>query len=170
MFPSRKPLWVFLSLLAAALVLAACSLQSNTAAPNDNQGAIQTSAAETVSAQLNQGQNGINATSTAIAATVIAQIQLTQAAAGTQVIVPSATQAPVQPTATLALPTPVPPTNTPVPPTPVSATATQVQIACDQALFVDDVNYPDGSDVAPGTSFVKTWRLKNNGSCTWNSS
>jgi hypothetical protein len=32
------------------------------------------------------------------------------------------------------------------------------------------VTYPDGTDVAPGTTFVKTWRLRNNGTCTWNSS
>jgi hypothetical protein len=35
--------------------------------------------------------------------------------------------------------------------------------------FVKDVNYPDGTQVDPGTTFDKTWRLKNTGSCTWNS-
>jgi hypothetical protein len=34
---------------------------------------------------------------------------------------------------------------------------------------VEDVNYPDNSEVALGANFVKTWRLKNNGTCTWNS-
>ncbi|MEW6568512.1 MAG: NBR1-Ig-like domain-containing protein, partial [Chloroflexota bacterium] len=36
--------------------------------------------------------------------------------------------------------------------------------------FVSDVNYPDGTDVAPGAAFTKTWRLRNNGTCTWTSS
>ncbi len=40
---------------------------------------------------------------------------------------------------------------------------------CDRAEFVDDITVDDGTVFAPGTSFVKTWRLKNSGSCTWNS-
>jgi hypothetical protein len=40
---------------------------------------------------------------------------------------------------------------------------------CDQAEFEKDVTYPDGTDIAPGTSFVKTWRLTNAGTCTWTS-
>ena len=38
---------------------------------------------------------------------------------------------------------------------------------CDSAQFIDDVTIPDGTGIAPGASFVKTWRLKNNGTCTW---
>jgi hypothetical protein len=167
---SHKLVWIFLGLLGLALILGACSLQSKTAVPNFGPAATLTSAYETVSADLNQGQGGINATSTAIAATVIAQIQLTQAASGTQVVQPTGTLPAVQPTNTPIPPTPVPPTNTPVPPTAVPATATQIQTPCDRALFIDDINYPDGTDVFQGTTFVKTWRLKNNGSCTWNSS
>ena len=113
MFTSRKFIWFFMGLLATALILGACSLQSKPSVDN-NPAATLTSAAETVSAQLDQGQGGINATSTAIAATVIAQIQLTQAASGTQV---------VQPTATLPANQP---TNTPVPPTPVRVRTRQV--------------------------------------------
>jgi hypothetical protein len=40
--------------------------------------------------------------------------------------------------------------------------------ACDNAGFIDDVTYPDYSEVAVGTSFLKTWRIKNLGPCTWN--
>lgn len=65
------------------------------------------------------------------------------------------TETPLPPT-----PPPVPPTNTPVPsPTPVSY--------CDWALFVKDVTVPDGTTLAPGETFTKTWRLKNRGTCTW---
>jgi hypothetical protein len=34
---------------------------------------------------------------------------------------------------------------------------------------VSDVTVPDGSDFDPGETFIKTWRLRNAGSCTWNS-
>jgi hypothetical protein len=170
MLTSRKPLWIFLTVLA--FILGACTLQSKTPISVSNAAATQTSVAETVSAQLGQGQGGINATSTAIAATVIAQIRMTQEAAGTQVLPPPATATlpAVPPTNTPVPPTPVPPTSTSVPPTAVPPTATQPQIPCDRATFVEDVNYPDGTDVQPGATFVKTWRLKNNGTCTWNSS
>ncbi len=30
-----------------------------------------------------------------------------------------------------------------------------------------DVNVPDGTQMTPGQSFVKTWRIKNDGICTW---
>jgi hypothetical protein len=44
------------------------------------------------------------------------------------------------------------------------------EIPCDRATFVRDVTFPDGTDVLGGEVFEKTWRLKNNGSCTWNAS
>jgi len=72
---------------------------------------------------------------------------------------------------------PPPDTVTPEPPTPTATatvtltpTATATSIPCDRATFISDVTVPDGSDYAPGDTFVKTWRLKNTGSCTWTSS
>lgn len=59
-------------------------------------------------------------------------------------------------------PTPTRPDNTPAP-----TGLTPTVGMCDRGGFVDDVNYPDNSLVQPGTEFVKTWRLKNTGSCTW---
>jgi photosystem II stability/assembly factor-like uncharacterized protein len=41
---------------------------------------------------------------------------------------------------------------------------------CDSAQFVSDLTIPDGSSVAPGAAFTKTWRLLNNGTCTWDTS
>ncbi len=43
-------------------------------------------------------------------------------------------------------------------------------LPCNRAEFVKDLTVPDGTTFAPGASFVKTWRLKNNGSCTWTNS
>ena len=51
--------------------------------------------------------------------------------------------------------------GTPLAPRPVAA------VSCDAAQFIADVTIPDGTVVAPGATFVKTWRLKNVGSCTW---
>lgn len=55
-------------------------------------------------------------------------------------------------------------------------TATQVTLptntitpVCDQAGFVADITVSDGSVIPAGTSFYKTWRLRNMGSCTWTS-
>lgn len=67
---------------------------------------------------------------------------------------------PVQPTNTVAIASPtlaIPTVTRSVPPT----------AACDQAQFMKDVTIPDGSVIAPGTTFKKTWRLKNIGTCTW---
>ena len=48
-------------------------------------------------------------------------------------------------------------------------TRTSTPLPCDWAGFVDDITVPDGTDFDISESFVKTWRLKNIGSCTWNS-
>src|SRR5262245_3060404 len=39
---------------------------------------------------------------------------------------------------------------------------------CYQAQFVADVTVPDGTQYNPDTAFKKTWKLKNIGTCTWN--
>ncbi len=41
---------------------------------------------------------------------------------------------------------------------------------CDKAAFVADVTIPDGTVLTGGTTFTKTWRLQNVGSCTWTTS
>jgi hypothetical protein len=41
---------------------------------------------------------------------------------------------------------------------------------CDAAVFLSDVTYPDGSLVERNSTFVKIWRIKNIGTCTWTSS
>ncbi len=63
-------------------------------------------------------------------------------------------------------PTIAPPTVTPIPTQLPSATPTS--LPCDAAKFIDDVTVPDDTVMAPGATFTKTWRLKNTGSCVWN--
>jgi hypothetical protein len=52
------------------------------------------------------------------------------------------------------------PTRTPAPAGPGLS-------SCDLASFVEDVTIPDGTELAPGQAFTKTWQVKNEGSCTW---
>jgi hypothetical protein len=69
----------------------------------------------------------------------------------------------------------VPPSETPVPPTLPPPTATlppapTATLGCtDNVTFVADVTIPDNTNMSPGESFDKTWRLRNSGTCTWNS-
>ncbi len=110
---------------------------------------------------------------TAAAQTLTAQ--QTQAALGTPIVLPSVTS----PAATATSTSPVvlaptntslPPTNTPVPTsTPIPPTPPATPIPCDRGQFVKDITVPDDTEIAAGTTFVKTWQLKNNGSCTWTS-
>ena len=58
---------------------------------------------------------------------------------------------------TITLPTLSVPTITPVP------------LPCDRAQLIRDVSVQDTSPFLPGETFVKTWRIKNVGSCTWGS-
>lgn len=75
--------------------------------------------------------------------------------------------------ATPGLPTNTPtlaPTQTPLPTDLPSVTPTDSQLPtpCYRAFFVKDVTIPDYyKDLAPGETFVKTWRLRNTGSCNW---
>jgi len=46
-------------------------------------------------------------------------------------------------------------------------TPTATETLCNAMRYVADVTYPDGSEVAAGATFVKTWRIQNMGTCTW---
>ncbi len=51
-----------------------------------------------------------------------------------------------------------------------AATAVPTSIGCvDSAAFVSDVTIPDNTELGPKVPFTKSWRLKNTGSCLWNS-
>lgn len=71
------------------------------------------------------------------------------------------------------LPPAPPATLTPLPaltptPTPYDAPPpTLAPAGCNKATFVTDVTVLDGTLFSAGTPFIKTWRLKNSGSCTW---
>lgn len=95
---------------------------------------------------------------TEIAATV--QAELTQIA----LLNPSATPT-FTPTVT-ATPSPVTPTlSTPL--ATITKTLSSGAMNGDNAKFDKDVTIPDYSLIKPGTKFVKTWSILNNGTTTW---
>jgi uncharacterized protein YkwD len=52
---------------------------------------------------------------------------------------------------------------------PQSTPTQQSQSNCtDSASFVADVTLPDNTNISQGTTFLKTWRIRNAGTCTWN--
>lgn len=53
------------------------------------------------------------------------------------------------------------------PATAVPAVTTVPGACTNAAAFVADVTIPDNSQMGPGNGFVKTWRIKNTGTCTW---
>jgi hypothetical protein len=76
----------------------------------------------------------------------------------------AATPTPVIPFPTI--PTVATPEPTP-PPTVPTITPTSPPGCTDRATFDSDVTVPPGTVFLPGQSFVKTWRLRNTGTCTW---
>ena len=136
----------FAAIVIMAMTLSACNLPG--AAPTLDPNQISTIAAATVSARFTQ-----------IAAENWSA-QLTQQAIATSTPYPTSTPFPTNtPINTF---TPVAPTVTPIPPT-----KTAVPIPCNAASFMGDVTIKDGSEIFAGDTFVKTWQVKNVGTCSW---
>jgi len=108
------------------------------------------------------GQNATQSFLTAVARVTQFYEQTVSAAEGT--ILPTETEVGT-PTATPGLGTP---SATPAPPT---TAPTGTPPPCDKASAGNpiDVTIPDGTEMLPGQTFVKTWRLVNTGTCTWTS-
>jgi hypothetical protein len=66
----------------------------------------------------------------------------------------------------LLLPTPAPTMVTPQNVV-VSYSPASTAKGCNDATYVSDVTIPDGTVLAPGESFAKTWKFQNTGTCTW---
>jgi hypothetical protein len=125
------------------LVLSACAsgpTAASTPTPVDVK-ALQTAAVQTVVANITQ---------------TAAAIQPTLAPVDTEVSRPVDTETPVPagPTVTATFV----PSDTP---------STKL---CDDSAFISDASVADGTHMAPGQSFVKSWRVQNTGTCTWTTS
>lgn len=97
---------------------------------------------------------------TEIASTLYAQmtldVQMTPSVTPSPTITPTATEAP--PTATVQV---LDVTSTP------TSRPTQPTATDDNAAWAGDVTIPDGTIIKPGSSFVKTWAIRNTGKTTW---
>ncbi|HQK42296.1 MAG TPA: NBR1-Ig-like domain-containing protein [Anaerolineaceae bacterium] len=67
------------------------------------------------------------------------------------------------PSPTIAAPTAVVGTPAAPAPQPTAPSGTK----CYQMEFLGDVNYPPDTIVSPGDTFIKKWKIKNTGTCTW---
>jgi hypothetical protein len=156
-YKNRIILTLFFALVFISLGCSLSGLGLPTSVSSEAQG---TAVAQTVSADLTQ-----SALETLLA-------QANQTLQPTNVIptnTPLASSMPIPPTNTSIPPTntPIPPTNTPIPPTNTPIPPTGTPVPCNWASFVADVTIPDGTDLPAGATFIKTWRLKNVGTCTW---
>ncbi|MEJ5225622.1 MAG: NBR1-Ig-like domain-containing protein, partial [Anaerolineales bacterium] len=96
----------------------------------------------------------LDAFATQVAGQVIAQITQTAAAQPTPTLEPTA-----EPTAT--------PAESPTPEATAVPLASPTAATCDNAAYVADISIPDGTSINAGAEFLKTWRIKNTGTCTW---
>lgn len=127
------------------LVLSACNYPAIGVETSPAEDPIMTAAAQTVQAQLTQAANPL---------------------ATLQPPVVTSTLAPTQPAQTQ--PTPGTSATATQRPT-VAPTSSGTAIPCNRAEFVSDISYEDDSQVPTGATFIKIWRLKNTGTCTWDS-
>lgn len=129
--------------LLGMLLVNACG--SPPAAPTPNAALIQTSAA----------------------GTVLANFTLT-AAAPTSTPLPALTDTAPAPSETETASTPI--TSVLETPTLLPGGVTATPPLCDYYSWdaaTVDVNVPDGTQMTPGQQFIKTWKIKNAGICTW---
>ncbi len=102
---------------------------------------------------------------TAVAMTVSARD--TQQALASPTITPAGAELIPSPVSIPTLTLPAPATFSP-PTAPAGATGAGGD-SCLKAEWVADITIPDGQIMQPGENFWKTWRIKNSGSCTWDS-
>lgn len=104
----------------------------------------------------------VAAVRTSAAGTVVSQFTLTAAAFTITPAPPTESRASETPGATA--------TQTTLPVAQVTNAEGTVVVLCDKYSWdvaTVDVNVPDNTTMSPGQDFVKTWKIKNIGSCTW---
>jgi uncharacterized protein YkwD len=103
--------------------------------------------------------------------TALLLIAIVMSACGsTETPQPSATPTPTTVAVTVtrtASKTPEPTVTTTETETPLP-TPTDQGDCINRAEFVSDVTVPDNTNFKPGDKFIKTWRIRNTGSCIWN--
>ncbi|OGO25860.1 MAG: hypothetical protein A2W33_08395 [Chloroflexi bacterium RBG_16_52_11] len=156
----NNKLGLSLSILAIlTLLLSACRVSPSgqpTTTPTEASGAAFTQAAQTAAAQ--QTEQAKDFKSPTPSATPTSTRTHTPTPTSTRTATPTPSNTPTA-------------TNTPTPTeTPFGATYQTPNAKgsfCNWAQFVEDVTIPDNTRIPPDTFFIKTWRLKNIGYCTW---
>jgi hypothetical protein len=145
----RKSPIITLIALVNIIMLTSCNLPRPNSTPTSGiQVSVQTIAAMTVEAILTQSMPS----NTPLSPTKTYTSIPTNTLAATQL--PSITTTPQLPTITIT--------------SQITTSVTPTSAPCDRATFVSET-FPDDSEVSPEGMFSKTWTLKNNGICTWNS-
>jgi hypothetical protein len=132
------------TILLVATLLSACGPSATPAGSTPDVAAIRTSAASTVVSQF---------TLTAAVFTPVPPVVPTRTQAEAATSAPEATA-----------------TVTTLPVAQVTNAEGTVVALCDKYSWdpeTVDVNIPDNTPVSPGQDFVKTWKIKNIGTCTW---
>jgi hypothetical protein len=145
---NKKALFFIATLAAMGFLLAACAPRV-AATPTVDPNLIYTAAAQTADTRLTQI---FQSTPSATPVPPTPTVDVTQTAAAQTASAMLTQAAAVTPTSAGTL----------VP----TAAPTGLSTA-DKALFVADVTIPDGTVLAPGAAFVKTWKLQNAGTTTW---
>lgn len=133
----------FFSIVTVATLLMGACGTATTAAPTPDIAIARTSAAQTVVAEITLTAAAFNPTPT-LSPTETSTPSPTETPSTQIIIVTDANGLPLE-----------------ISPTP---------ILCDSMTFDSatvDVNTPDGTQMTPNQEFVKTWKVKNNGSCVW---
>jgi hypothetical protein len=135
----EKTIWRIVTIMLVSLLLTACG--SGDQEPTQDPNLVITQAVETAMAAITQ----------------TAMAEPSPTFTFTPTLEPSPTFTPTTAQGSTPLPTqPVPPSG-------------PALSSCDLASFVDDITIPDGTELAPGQTFTKTWRIQNDGTCTWTS-
>jgi hypothetical protein len=144
----KKAALLLTNSLLLGLLTIACSM-----APVDRD-ALKTEVAATIYAELTAQSRKVSATVSPVA---------TPTVEAKDVSTPTSTVPPIDsPTST---PTTMP-ARTPTP-SPVPADTPTSGPCLPEVAFVEDVTVPDGTDIAAGESFTKTWRLLSDGCAPW---
>ncbi len=136
--------------IAGFILLSACSIPAVGTKPASSMDAIQTAAQQTLAALATKQAESVSGTQFPGVPTLQGIPQMTESSGVQGSQVPTNTAFPTQ-TAY--------PSLTPLAPT--------LAVPCDRAAWVKDITVPDGTVFGANTSFVKTWRLRNDGTCTW---
>ncbi len=108
---------------------------------------------------------------TAVAITLTAQAGASTPTETAQVV-PSASAAITETELPASSPTPdaISTNNVSLPTVPtVNVIPTASSSGCNNSIYVSDVTIPDGTILAPGQAFIKTWQFQNTGTCAWSS-